>query len=370
MAILNNEIISIYGDNYIDNTIRLLEKADLEQFIGDKSSNIILKPNLVVAGKASNGAVTHPEIVAGVIEYLHNHGFENISLIEGSWVGDDTVRAFRVSGIGKVCEDYNVPYFNTKTDKYMTISADGHSFNVSQRLENCDVLINLPVLKGHCQTLMTCALKNLKGLLSDSEKRRFHSQGLHEPIAYLSKAITQRMKEFIVVDNICGDLDFEEGGNPVYNGRIFCCTDPVMCDSYVCSFMGYNTSDVPYIEIASRIGVGNIDISNIKMTDANSKEVKDSSATPSNKAQVLGKHIDARDACSACYASLMGALNRLNEEGLLDSVNQTICIGQGFRDKVCSGIGIGNCTLLNPRSLHGCPPAQADIYDFLKSLSE
>ncbi len=364
---LTNEIISIYGDNYTDNTIRLLESAGLEQFIGNKNANIILKPNLVVAGNASNGAVTHPEIVAGVIEYLQNHGFKNITLIEGSWVGDDTDRAFRISGIGKVCEDYKIPYFNTKKDKYMTISADGHSFNVSQRLENCDVLINLPVLKGHCQTLMTCALKNHKGLLSDSEKRRFHSQGLHEPIAYLSKAILKNTKEFIVVDNICGDLDFEEGGNPVYNGRIFCCTDPVMCDSYVCSFMGYDTSDVPYVEIASRIGAGNIDISSIKMTDANSRQPKADSTSPSGKVLVLGKYVDAQDACSACYAALIGALNRLNEEGLLDEINQTICIGQGFRKRVCNGIGVGNCTLLNPDSIHGCPPSQTDIYDYLKS---
>ena len=28
-----------------------------------------------------------------------------------------------------------------------------------------DFLINDPVLKGHCQTKITCALKNMKGLI-------------------------------------------------------------------------------------------------------------------------------------------------------------------------------------------------------------
>ena len=41
------------------------------------------------------------------------------------------------------------------------------------RALDADFLINLPVLKGHCQTAMTCALKNCKGCIPDREKRRF-----------------------------------------------------------------------------------------------------------------------------------------------------------------------------------------------------
>ena len=42
--------------------------------------------------------------------------------------------------------------------------------------------------------------------------------GLHKPIAHLNTGIHQ---DFIVVDNICGDLDFEDGGNPVVMNRIW-----------------------------------------------------------------------------------------------------------------------------------------------------
>ncbi len=71
-----------------------------------------------------------------------------------------------------------------------------------------DFLINVPVLKGHCQTKVTCALKNMKGLIPNKEKRHFHAMGLHKPIAHLNTVLRQ---DFIVVDNICGDLDFEDG---------------------------------------------------------------------------------------------------------------------------------------------------------------
>ena len=41
--------------------------------------------------------------------------------------------------------------------------------------------------------------------------------GLHKPIACLNKAIKQ---DLIIVDGIMGDLNFEEGGNPVKMNRI------------------------------------------------------------------------------------------------------------------------------------------------------
>ncbi len=38
-------------------------------------------------------------------------------------------------------------------------------------------------------------------------------------------------------------------------------------------------------------------------------------------------------ACSACYGSLIHALDRLRDKGFLDNINERICIGQGFKYK-------------------------------------
>jgi len=83
---------------------------------------------------------------------------------------------------------------------------DGLRLNICRSIiSQIDYLINVPVLKGHCQTNITCALKNLKGCIPNSEKRRFHTMGLHKPIAYLSKVIRQ---DLIVVDGIMGGSEF------------------------------------------------------------------------------------------------------------------------------------------------------------------
>jgi uncharacterized protein (DUF362 family) len=87
---LKNEILQIYGTDYKKNTVRLLEEADLAGLIPSPGARIGIKPNLVSASEASWGATTHPEVVAGIIEYLQAHGFNNLVIAEGSWVGDTT----------------------------------------------------------------------------------------------------------------------------------------------------------------------------------------------------------------------------------------------------------------------------------------
>ena len=75
--------------------------------------------------------------------------------------------------------------------------------------------------------------------------------------------------------------------------------------------------------------------------------------------------VDQSDSCSACYAMLTEALERLHAEGLLEKLNEKICIGQGYQGK--SGkLGVGACTKNFENSIPGCPPDGDTIYNYLK----
>ena len=143
-------------------------------------------------------------------------------VLEGSWVGDRTGDAMEICGYSDLCERYGVEFWDTQKDGSYQEDCQGMKLNLCDSVRKIEFLINVPVWKGHCQTKITCALKNLKGLIPNSEKRRFHSMGLHAPIAHLNCGIHQ---DFIVVDHICGDLDFEDGGNPVVCDRILTARD-------------------------------------------------------------------------------------------------------------------------------------------------
>ncbi len=357
-----NDIIIIHGTNYKEMAIQVLERADVASEIGDKNKTIALKPNLVVAAHPSGGATTHSELLAGAIEYLQGHGFQNISIMEGSWVGDHTPSAFSASGYREISKMYNVPLIDLQKDSYTEYDAKGMKICLCDKAAAVDYMINMPVLKGHCQTIITCALKNNKGIIPNKEKRKFHTMGLHKPIAHLNVIAPN---SFILVDNICGDLDFEEGENPVTMNRVLGFQDPVLCDSYVCDCMGYRPEEIPYITMAEKLGVGSTDTAHANFIYLNEDRIGKGRPHMTRRVQNLAKFTNQKDACSACYGSLIYALDRLNDSGALKRNLPPICIGQGFKGQP-GDIGVGQCTCQFSRSLAGCPPKAVDMVAFLK----
>ena len=357
----DNELIMIYGTEYKEMAKQLLEAANLAERIPSKDARIGLKPNLVSPSEASWGATTHPQVVAGAIEYLQAHGFHNLVILEGSWVGDRTGEAFEVCGYSRLVQEYGVPFIDTQKDGWHTKDCAGMELEIGDCVKQLDVLINLPVLKGHCQTKITCALKNMKGLIPNREKRHFHGMGLHKPIAHLNAGIHQ---DFILVDNICGDLDFEDGGNPVVMNRLIAAVDPVLCDAYVCRMLHYEPQEVPYIHMAEELGVGSADLSRLEIRALNEPE-QQTELPRERKIVELQDAVEEVESCSACYGYLIPALDRLKQEGLLEKLDTRIAIGQGYRKKT-GRLGIGSCTSCFTHSLKGCPPTEEQMYEFLK----
>ena len=112
------DILIIHGTDYKEMAKQILTRADVAALIGDRDKQVALKPNLASANAPSTGATTHPQLLAGAIEYLQEHGFHHISVIEGAWVGDRTDLAARAAGCDKVCRAYNVPFYDLQKDSW------------------------------------------------------------------------------------------------------------------------------------------------------------------------------------------------------------------------------------------------------------
>ena len=356
-----NEIIQIQGTAYKKMTKQLLTACDLAALIPKKDSRIGIKPNLVAPVPAEFGGTTHPEVVAGIVEYLQENGFTNIRIMEGSWVGDRTEESFEVCGYRTLSEQYGVPLIDAQKEKSIPVLCADLELQICECARTVDFMINVPVMKGHCQTKITCALKNMKGLLPNKEKRHFHAMGLHRPIAHLGLGIHQ---DFILVDNICGDLDFEDGGNPFVMNRLFAGLDPVLIDAYVCEELHYKPEEIRYVKMAEELGVGSADLTRLSVRQIG--EAGEKRRIPEKRKIVeLQDAVEEVESCSACYGYLIPALERLKEEGLLQEIHEKICIGQGYRGQ--SGeLGVGHCTCKFRHHVEGCPPLEGDIYEFLK----
>jgi len=352
-------LVVAYGKEISKNTYDTLGASDISSYLS-ADFRVSIKPNLVVPGPASNGAITHPEVVDGIIRYLKDFGVGKIKIIESSWVGDSTIRAFKYCGYEELAREHDIPLIDLKGDSSSVYRHGNLDIDICDEAMNTDFLINVPVLKAHCQTRLTCCLKNLKGCIPDAEKRRFHTLGIHRPVAALNVLIKTG---YCVVDGICGDLSFEEGGNPVVSNRIIAGRDPLMVDSFCAELIGYRPDDIEYISFAKEFGVGEYFSQDTKLVELNSEAKPAHQAGSSMVADKYKSIIDEDAACSACYSSLVYALHRLGGKARKDG---KISIGQGFMGKSGAGLGVGNCMRGFRTYVPGCPPKATDIVEALK----
>ena len=357
-----SKIYEIYGTDSHEMTKSLMNAGNVADKI-PRGASIALKPNLVREGSPETGATTHAGVLSGCIEYLKESGFSDISIIESSWIGGNTQRSFKACGYDKVCEKYSVPFYDLKTDKMRMVDTPLRPMEIAAKALDADYLIDLPVLKGHCQTHITCALKNLKGCIPDKEKRQFHNEGLFKPIAALASAL---IPDLVIVDSICGDLYFEDGGNPVHTNRMILGFDAVQMDAYGCRLMGLKQENVPYISLAEKWGAGHVDLSDDDIVRLNEPVNSQEYPPASGLVKKLTGNVKADSACSACYAALVRALYISDKEG--HPVKDKICIGQGYQKKTPDGIGIGRCCQKAGICVMGCPPTPESIIKQLRSL--
>ncbi len=137
--------------------------------------------------------------------------------------------------------------------------------------------------------------------------------------------------------------------------RLLIGTDSVLLDSYGAGLIGLSPHEVDYITMAASLGVGKL-YSGSELIELNRAEQATQTFSLSRRAAQLTKNVKQDQACSACLGTLVHALNRLDQMGLLRRMPQPIFIGQGYRGKTADGLGIGTCCSGISCHVPGCPP--------------
>ena len=118
--------------------------------------------------------------------------------------------------------------------------------------------------------------------------------------------------------------------------------------------------------LAEKLGVGSADTASANRIQINEPGAESGAKfRMSGKVKKLAAFTKPEDACSACYGSLIHALARLDENGMLRRGKTPVAIGQGYRGKEGT-IGVGRCTNCFEKSLGGCPPTAAQMLAFLE----
>ena len=154
---------------------------------------VTVKPNIAWDQPPEMAANTHPELVARIVKACFEAGAAKVQVFdttcnpwrqtyEHSGIAEAAKRAGATVVGGDTANDRNyleTYYAEVPVPKGTTL----HAMMVHKFIRECDVLINVPVLKVHGGAAVTCCMKNLMGIVSKEYQRKFHASGLNRCIA-------------------------------------------------------------------------------------------------------------------------------------------------------------------------------------------
>lgn len=114
---------------------------------------ILIKPNLAVAKTNDNSTPTNSQLIESLIQEVLKTNPTKVALGESSTAGEDTMKAFQVTGMYKIAQRYGIKVIDFKkvpqVVKKVPRGREVNYIKVAQPIFEYDYLINVPVLKIH-----------------------------------------------------------------------------------------------------------------------------------------------------------------------------------------------------------------------------
>ncbi len=338
-----------------------------------RGDSVLIKPNLVGAVSYKTGGTTNPFLVEALIELLKEFGVGKITIGEGSAVGIKTRDAFAENGWDKLAERKKVRLLDFKKDDFIPMSIpEGkilRHLHTSKSLIESDIVINVPVMKTHDTYPATLGIKNMKGVIRESDKKRFHLWGLSQCIVDLNKLV---LPHITIEDGTIGMEGYGPMfGTPANLGVIIASFDTVAADTVAAEVMGVEKDSIECLRLAVEQGLGCGDLSEIEILGCKIIDVKKKFAVASlEESELRENNINILEggACSGCRITLEAFIYRLQKDGLLSNIkDHTFILGQNVKiPKNIKGpvIKFGVCTKTIDKELQGqefsyiqgCPP--------------
>ena len=142
-----------------------------------QGTRVVIKANLVSAIKPDGAATTHPVLLSALCDMLRDKGAEVVigdspgGLYNAAFVG----RVYSVTGI-RECEAHGAKLntdFSEKIASYPEAKVL-KDFTYTGYLDKADVIINFCKLKSHGMMGMSCAAKNMFGVIPGIIKPEYH----------------------------------------------------------------------------------------------------------------------------------------------------------------------------------------------------
>jgi len=178
-----------------------------------------------------------------LLRALQDHSFRDLAVIEGDLPTFPAARMIRTTGFQEILDRYGVPFI-----PYEGLPRDEYELPLILREAQ---LINTPVFHGHGIAVISCATKNLFGLLP-KDRRKYH-RVLSEKLLELLEQVSP---VFTIVDGTVGlDGESTRRGNPRRLDLLLAGWNPLTVDVVAARIMGYSPEAIPVLSLAKERGM-------------------------------------------------------------------------------------------------------------------
>jgi uncharacterized protein (DUF362 family) len=240
-------------------------------------AKVFIKPNIVfwtrVVPFPKWGVITTSRVVEDMVVLLKERGIDDITIGEGTVTmnpkdKETPAHAFETLGYGVLKKRFGVKYINVFERPFEEVDlGEGVTLKFNTDILQSDFVVDLPVLKTHNQTVVSLAIKNLKGVININSRKKCHSADPEKDLNYMVARLFHGLPPvFALLDGI-----YTNERGPSFDGRIrrsnvlVASSDILSADMAGAKVLGYSPSEVPYLVNAARNCGRPLDLSDVEL---------------------------------------------------------------------------------------------------------
>jgi uncharacterized protein (DUF362 family) len=227
-----------------------------------RGKRILLKPNLVETAVGVAHINTHPALVVAAAEAFRRLDAADVLVAEGQGHRRDSWLVLDESGMGRALAEAGLRFVDLNHDDVTPVANRGRwteleHLYMPKTLESADLIVSMPKLKTHHWAGVTCAMKNLFGVMPGVvygwPKNVLHWSGIPNSILDINATVRPSLA---IVDGIVG----MEGDGPIMGaakhvGAVVVGTNLTAVDATCVRLMGLDPPAIDYLAQASgRLG--------------------------------------------------------------------------------------------------------------------
>jgi uncharacterized protein (DUF362 family) len=251
--------------------VKLTEQAiaglgGLKRFMG-QGAVVWVKPNIGWDRTPEQAANTNPDVVATIVRMCFEAGAKKVKV--GDNPCDKAPATYKASAIADAVRDLGAEVVFLDRNRFRETAIGGErvkTIPVYPEILECDLLINVPVVKHHRLAKATLCMKNFMGVI---EKRNVFHQAIEESLVDLNRFLKPRLSILDAVRILVangpkgGRLEDVQTKLTIAAG-----TDVVALDAWGAEVMGLKPDEVKSVVAGDKAGLGKADYRSLRLKEA------------------------------------------------------------------------------------------------------